>query len=139
MEQRVLLPEPRSLIVVEWRTFLRFGSITWQALLIRESWHLSRGVQSRQPKQREFRHSSTSNETKSHSATDLHSRALVKMSAEDDPSQSGYEDGPAGGPGAPTPLSALDVSYFRRPVCCNGIDNMIRAWPVLQSETSNCS
>lgn len=30
------------------------------------------------------------------------------MSAEDEQSQSGYEDGLAGGPGAPTPLSALD-------------------------------
>lgn len=28
---------------------------------------------------------------------------------EDQQSQSGYEDGAAGGPGAPTPLSALDV------------------------------
>ena len=26
-------------------------------------------------------------------------------------SQSGYEDGAAGGPGAPTPLSALEVRY----------------------------
>jgi len=31
------------------------------------------------------------------------------MSAEDEQSQSGYEDGLAGGPGAPTPLSALEV------------------------------
>lgn len=31
------------------------------------------------------------------------------MSAEDEQSQSGYDDGLAGGPGAPTPLSALDV------------------------------
>jgi len=31
-----------------------------------------------------------------------------KMSAEDEQSQSGYEDGLAGGPGAPTPLSALE-------------------------------
>lgn len=30
------------------------------------------------------------------------------MSAEDEQSQSGYEDGLAGGPGAPTPLSALE-------------------------------
>jgi hypothetical protein len=30
------------------------------------------------------------------------------MSAEDEQSQSGYEDG-SGGPGAPTPLSALEV------------------------------
>ena len=34
------------------------------------------------------------------------------MSAEDEQSQSGYDDGLAGGPGAPTPLSALDV-------CCS--------------------
>lgn len=33
----------------------------------------------------------------------------MTMSVEDDQSQSGYEDGLAGGPGAPTPLSALDV------------------------------
>ena len=33
------------------------------------------------------------------------------MSAEEDPSQ--YEDGLAGGPGAPTPLSALDVCQMR--------------------------
>lgn len=31
-----------------------------------------------------------------------------KMSAEDEQSQSGYEEGAAGGPGAPTPLSALE-------------------------------
>jgi len=30
------------------------------------------------------------------------------MSAEDEQSQSGYEDGAAGGPGAPTPLAALE-------------------------------
>jgi len=30
------------------------------------------------------------------------------MSAEDEQSQSGYEEGAAGGPGAPTPLSALE-------------------------------
>jgi DNA repair protein RAD51 len=30
------------------------------------------------------------------------------MSVEDNQSQTGYEDGLAGGPGAPTPLSALD-------------------------------
>ncbi|KAK1033513.1 RecA recombinase Rhp51, partial [Friedmanniomyces endolithicus] len=30
------------------------------------------------------------------------------MSAEEEPSQSGYEDGHAGGPGAPTPLGALE-------------------------------
>ena len=30
------------------------------------------------------------------------------MSAEDETSQSGYEDGLAGGPGAPTPLGALE-------------------------------
>lgn len=30
------------------------------------------------------------------------------MSAEDEQTQSGYEDGLAGGPGAPTPLSALE-------------------------------
>ncbi|KAK5181872.1 RecA recombinase Rhp51 [Cryomyces antarcticus] len=30
------------------------------------------------------------------------------MSAEDEQSQSGYEDGGVGGPGAPTPLSALE-------------------------------
>ncbi|KAK3109945.1 RecA recombinase Rhp51, partial [Teratosphaeriaceae sp. CCFEE 6253] len=30
------------------------------------------------------------------------------MSAEEEPSQSGYEDGVAGGPGAPTPLGALE-------------------------------
>lgn len=30
------------------------------------------------------------------------------MSAEEEQSQSGYEDGLAGGPGAPTPLSALE-------------------------------
>lgn len=34
----------------------------------------------------------------------------VKMSAEEDQSQSGYEDGLAGGPGAPTPLAGLEVS-----------------------------
>jgi hypothetical protein len=34
------------------------------------------------------------------------------MSAEDEQSQSGYDDGLAGGPGAPTPLSALDVCCF---------------------------
>lgn len=32
------------------------------------------------------------------------------MSAEDDQSQTGYEDGLAGGPGAPTPLAGLEVS-----------------------------
>lgn len=38
------------------------------------------------------------------------------MSAEEDQqSQSGYEDGLAGGPGAPTPLSALEVRYLE---CC---------------------
>lgn len=31
------------------------------------------------------------------------------MSAEEDVSQSGYEDGSMAGPGAPTPLSALEV------------------------------
>jgi len=30
------------------------------------------------------------------------------MSAEDEQSQSGFEEGAAGGPGAPTPLSALE-------------------------------
>lgn len=35
------------------------------------------------------------------------------MSAEDEQSQSGYEDGLAGGPGAPTPLSALEVCVTR--------------------------
>lgn len=30
------------------------------------------------------------------------------MSAEEEQSQTGYEDGSAGGPGAPTPLSALE-------------------------------
>ena len=30
------------------------------------------------------------------------------MSAEDEQSQSGYEESGAGGPGAPTPLSALE-------------------------------
>jgi hypothetical protein len=38
---------------------------------------------------------------------------FFKMSAED-PSQSGYEDGLAGGPGAPQPLSALEVSQAVR-------------------------
>ena len=33
---------------------------------------------------------------------------LPKMSAEDEQSQSGFEEGAAGGPGAPTPLSALE-------------------------------
>lgn len=32
----------------------------------------------------------------------------VTMSAEEDVSQTGYEDGHAGGPGAPTPLTALE-------------------------------
>ncbi len=35
-------------------------------------------------------------------------RLLTTMSAEEEPSQSGYEDGHAGGPGAPTPLGALE-------------------------------
>lgn len=39
------------------------------------------------------------------------------MSAEEDQSQSGYDDGLAGGPGAPTPLSALDVC------CCCRMKN----------------
>jgi hypothetical protein len=34
-------------------------------------------------------------------------------------SQSGYEDGAAGGPGAPTPLSALEVRYCQ--VCLSWI------------------
>ena len=33
------------------------------------------------------------------------------MSAEDEQTQTGYEDG-AGGPGAPTPLTALEVENF---------------------------
>ena len=33
------------------------------------------------------------------------------MAAEEEQSQSGFEDGSAGGPGAPTPLSALEVSH----------------------------
>jgi len=32
------------------------------------------------------------------------------MSADEEQSQSGYEDGAAGGPGAPTPLTALEGS-----------------------------
>ncbi len=35
-------------------------------------------------------------------------RLPTTMSAEEEPSQSGYEDGHAGGPGAPTPLGALE-------------------------------
>lgn len=39
-------------------------------------------------------------------------RTISIMSAEEDQqSQSGYEDGLAGGPGAPTPLSALEVRF----------------------------
>ncbi len=33
------------------------------------------------------------------------------MGNEEDDQQAGYEDGAAGGPGAPTPLSALEVSF----------------------------
>jgi len=36
------------------------------------------------------------------------------MSAEDDQSQNGLEDGGAAGPGAPTPLTALEVSLHHR-------------------------
>lgn len=37
------------------------------------------------------------------------------MSGDDAQSQSGYEDGAAGGPGAPTPLSALEVCFSSPP------------------------
>lgn len=34
------------------------------------------------------------------------------MSAEDEQSQTGFDDGGAAGPGAPTPMSALEVSHY---------------------------
>jgi len=34
------------------------------------------------------------------------------MSAEEEQSQSGHDDGGVGGPGAPTPLSALEVEFM---------------------------
>jgi hypothetical protein len=43
------------------------------------------------------------------------------MSADDDQSQSGYEEGLAGGPGAPTPLHQLEV--MRRKVVARLGDN----------------
>ena len=35
----------------------------------------------------------------------------MSTAAENEETQSVYEDGGAGGPGAPTPLSALEVAY----------------------------
>jgi hypothetical protein len=36
------------------------------------------------------------------------------MSAEEEQTQDGYEDGAAGGPGAPMPLNTLEVSTSKR-------------------------
>ena len=46
------------------------------------------------------------------------------MSAEEQElqSQSGYDDGMAGGPGAPTPLSALEVLLLIHDRCLSGTD-----------------
>ena len=44
------------------------------------------------------------------------------MSAEDEQSQSGYDEGLAGGPGAPTPLGSLDVSVLGYTVAKYNVD-----------------
>jgi len=43
------------------------------------------------------------------------SYTLYNMSAEEEQTQDGYEDGAAGGPGAPMPLSTLEVSTQQTP------------------------
>lgn len=53
------------------------------------------------------------------------------MSAEDDQDQSGYEEGNFAGPGAPTPLSALEVSLANVSIHMRRDSNAITGcqWP----------
>jgi hypothetical protein len=57
------------------------------------------------------------------------------MTEEMEASQSGIEDGGMAGPGAPTPLSALEVGILQ-PRCFEMTDmSLYRAWLVLQKGT----
>jgi len=50
------------------------------------------------------------------------------MSAEEEQTQDGYEDGAAGGPGAPMPLSTLEVSMAYATQDEDEDSRIARAW-----------
>jgi len=50
------------------------------------------------------------------------------MSAEEEQTQDGYEDGAAGGPGAPMPLSTLEVSIAHATQDEDEDSRIARAW-----------
>ena len=61
------------------------------------------------------------------------------MSAEEEQSQSGYDDGLAGGPGAPTPLTALEVRVPNLNARRTIVDSVFRAHQASQNETFSFS
>lgn len=65
-----------------------------------------------------------------------HTRNIVKMSAEDDQTQ--YDE-LAGGPGAPTPLTQLEVSNLARQKKEGKLTCSHRALQASRSATYNCS